>query len=138
MHNLLPTKERVNRLSPSTAPLCKLCQDQSVETLQHALFECSNNIEASQSLVTSLQALDNQLTPAKILRLEIFLEDHLQLPTIWYLAAFLRSIWSCRVNGKRARLYTIRAEVESKVALLRETRHSNSAEVIFTMLKVEQ
>ena len=37
MHNILPTKERVNRLTPSTTPHCRLCQDQTVETLQHAL-----------------------------------------------------------------------------------------------------
>ena len=57
-------------------------------------------------------ALDRTLTPEKLLRLEMNIdEDDMELPTIWYVTAKLFHIWSCR-----AKLYTIRAEVESRVA----------------------
>ena len=135
VHNILPTKERVNRLTPATPPLCKLCPTQCVETRRHAFFECAFNQEAGQALLRSLLLVDSQVTPDRVLRLELSLEDQYQHPTIWYLAAVLLSIWKCRLQGRSARLYTTRAEVESKVALLRETRYQSSADIISEMLK---
>jgi hypothetical protein len=62
------------------------------------------------------------------------LEEDMKLPTVGYFAAFLLSIRNCRINNRRARLYTIRSEVERKAALLRETSFRSSADMIIAML----
>ena len=36
LHDLLPTKERQHRISPSTSSVCSLCPSNSVESLVHA------------------------------------------------------------------------------------------------------
>ena len=54
---------------------------------------------------------------------------------MWFLAVAWNSIWESRRVGKRPELYKVRADLEAKVSLLRETsRHSESAEKISTMI----
>ena len=135
LHDLLPTRERQHRISPTTTNVCSLCPSNSVETLGHVFFNCSFNSEFGLGLVQTLKNYDNSITPEKILLLNFNLEDDdLEHPFVWLIAASLQHIWNCRINSRRTRLYTIRAEVESKVALLRETRHRSSAEKILEML----
>ena len=83
-------------------------------------------------------ALDRTLTPEKLLRLEMNIdEDDMELPTIWYVTAKLFHIWSCRATNKRAKLYTIRAEVESRVALLSGTWFRASADKVIGLINSE-
>ena len=129
LHNLLPTRERLNRINSSSTITCRLCQDNIPEDQTHALFRCSFNNEAGQRL---LDVLDT--SPEKLLRLEVTVEDDLEFPATWLTSAVLLSIWSYRNIAKKIRLYSIRAEVESKVALLRETRYRPAAEKIAILL----
>ena len=71
----------------------------------------------------------------KVLKLQLVLEDPYEYPAVWFLAAAWLSIWEIMIVGKRPELYKVRADLEAKVSLLRETRrHSESAEVISIML----
>ena len=71
----------------------------------------------------------------KVLKLQLVLEDPYEYPAVWFLAAAWLSIWEIMIVGKRPELYKVRADLEAKVSLLRETRrHSESAEVISTMI----
>ena len=62
------------------------------------------------------------------------MDDDLEFPVTWLTSAVLLSIWSYRHIAKKIWLYTIRAEVKSKLALLRETRHRPAAERIAVLL----
>ena len=138
VHDLLPTRERLHRISPATSNICRLCPSNSIEDLTHSFFLCSFNREFSTRIIQSLLALDGTLTPEKLLRLEMNIDDDdMELPTIWYVTAKLFHIWSCRATNKRAKLYTIRAEVESRVALLRETRFRASADKVIGLINSE-
>ena len=91
------------------------------------------------AIVLTLLTMDSNLTPEKLLRLDITIDDeNMELPTVWYVASKLLHIWNCRVNGRRAKLYNTRAEVESRVALLRETRFRDSADKILEIMNSEQ
>ena len=89
LHNLLPTRERLNRINSSSTITCRLCQDNIPEDQTHALFSCSFNNEAGQRL---LDVLDT--SPEKLLRLEVTVEDDLEFPATWLTSAVLLSIWS--------------------------------------------
>ena len=134
LHELLPTRERQQRITPSTPNICKLCQDTAVEDQFHALFQCDFNREVSHALVQPLLTYDNSITPEKLLKLEFSCSEESELPIVWYVASCLMNMWNFRASGKRVRLYTIRAEVESRVALLRETRYRDSAATIQEIL----
>ena len=45
------------------------------------------------------------------------------------------NIWEARVKGKMADLFRVRSDLESKVNLLRETRHRNLSLIITEMLQ---
>ena len=130
LHDLLPTRERQHRITPATPITCKLCPDNAVEDLEHTFFLCAFNREIGTKLVQSLCT-----TPGKLLRLEmVFKDETMELPMVFFAAASLIHIWNCRVSGKQVKLYSIRAEIESRVALLRETRFRSSADKIQEML----
>ena len=58
----------------------------------------------------------------KILRLDFGeLSEEMELPLVWFTAAFLLAMWERRSGQKRIRCYDIRAEIEGKISLLRET-----------------
>ena len=83
---------------------------------------------AGHTLVTVLRDIMPDITMEKIMRLEFSdLEEDMEYPAVWFTAAFLFAIWEKRTKGLRIRTYEIRAEIESKVSLLRETRFNDYA-----------
>ena len=125
VHLLLPIKERIHRLSPTTSPLCTQCNDNMIENLLHTFDTCSNNNGAGPTLVAVLRDHMPTINMEKILRLEFTdLEEDMEYPAVWFTAAFLLAIWERRQAGTRIRCYEIRAELEAKISLLRETRFS--------------
>ena len=70
-----------------------------------------------------------------VLHLQIDLEDHLQLPVVFVLAVVWSMIWESRRLGRRPELYKVRAELEARVSLLRETRrHAEAADEITSII----
>ena len=61
------------------------------------------------------------------LRLEINVEEDLELPLVWLMASVFLSVWKLRVDKARIQLYQVRAQMEANINLLRETRFSNEA-----------
>ena len=48
---------------------------------------------------------------------------------------FFELVWNNRLEKKQVRLYTIRADLEARASLLRETRHSTDLEIISELLQ---
>ena len=131
VHLLLPVKERVHRLSPATSPICNLCQDNSNEDLEHALHSCSFNQGAGAVLLDVLRRSLPDVILEQVLRLDFDeMTEELELPVVWFSAAFLLAIWNRRCSNSRIRTYDIRAEIESKVSLLRETRFKHHVDFL--------
>ena len=129
VHRLLPVKERLHRLSPNISPQCSLCTQNCVEDLIHSFDNCEFSQGAGQILVNVLRDHLPDITMEKILRLE-FQGVHAdkEFPLVWFTAAFLLAIWDKRTSSKRFRIYEIRAEIEAKISLLRETRYERHVE----------
>ena len=119
LHDLLPTQERVARTSVTVNGNCKLCDLNVMEDLVHALIRCPGNQGAGQA--------GDELQDQSVLKLQLDVEEPLQLPVVWFLAVAWLSLWESRKLGKRPELYKVRADLEAKVSLLRETRHGEAA-----------
>ena len=137
LHNLLPTQERVNRITKTenSSPLCKLCHEQLVEDQLHAFFLCQANSTASRALITTITYLLPNLTTRKILLLDFVLDETKEFPAVWIVGNFLQLVWSLRIEKRQVRLYSIRAEMEARASLLRETRFKEHFEMIENLLK---
>ena len=129
IHLLLPIKERLHRLSPTTSPLCNLCSNNTNEDIEHAFVTCTFNQGAGQVLTEVLRQHLPNINMDKIMRLEFEeLSEDMELPVVWFSAAFLLAIWERRSGNTRIRSYEIRAEIEGKISLLRETSYNHHVE----------
>ena len=129
LHLLLPVKERLHRISINTPPYCQLCNQNEIETMSHTFITCTFNMGAGQALVDALRNTMPNINMEKILHLEFYeLDEDMEFPVVWFTAAFLFAIWERRSNATRIRKYEIRAEIEGKVSLLRETRFHEHVE----------
>ena len=61
-------------------------------------------------------------------------EDSTEMPLVWIISQTLLYLWVVRTSGKTANLIVTRAILESKISLLRETRHRNEHAVILDIL----
>ena len=101
----------------------------------HAFFHCKNNSNASKALLSSINSILPNTTPRQVLLLEFHPEESQEFAVVWTIGHFLQLVWTSRVQKKQVRLYTIRAELEARASLLRETRHRENLEKINEMIK---
>ena len=73
LHQILPTAERIARILPNQSIHCSRCRanGQHIETLQHAMFECSASHAASTAQVSGLTNILPSNTPTRILTLTV-------------------------------------------------------------------
>ena len=133
LHELLPTQERLARTSPTITGECVLCKSNVTEDLEHALVSCPSNQGIGNAILESLPP-GSRVHGQHALKLQLALEDHQELPVVWFLAVAWSSIWESRRLGRRPELYKVRADLEAKVSLLRETRYSEAAAEITSMI----
>ena len=128
-HDILPTQERLSKTSHEISGLCKLCSSDVIEDLSHALIECSANDQIGEQIVSVATRCSTNDWP-KIITLQMELDPSTELSVVWFLAVAWHSIWKSRSSSRRPERYRIRAELEAKVSLLRETRFITAEEKI--------
>ena len=97
-------------------------------------MNCAENKETPGLLVKVLKSYDLNVTPTKLLVLDINLESHMEIPLIWIIATTLSSIWIQRQEGKVCPAKT-RAQLEARCHLLREGR-GTSLKNAFTLADI--
>ena len=88
----------------------------------------NNNV--GKAIMHTLRLHHSNLAVEAALRLEISVEEEEELPLIWLLSATLLSIWEQRQLHLKVQPYLVRAQLEAKVNLLRETRHENCSTIL--------
>ena len=107
------------------------------EDLQHALLSCSYNDGVGQSLLAAVQNAHPEMTPDCLLRLELGnLPDEDELPLMTFISTCLMEIWKKRFEKLRIRLYDIRATLEARCLLLRETRFSENIQPLINLVRL--
>ena len=134
LHQLLPTEARLSRILPNTSANCKYCVEPIPATLEHCLLLCVKTREVGDWLLGLLREHDNLATPESILKLQFQANTSFEMPLVWIIANTLLYLWGARSNGRLASLISTRANLESKIALLRETRFRNEHHLLEEML----
>ena len=84
------------------------------------------NCHANQGVGVKLLEIVQGLAPAPdaqaLLWLEVHAEEDLELPLVWLIATIFQSMWKLRETKNKVEPYLVRAELEAKVNMLRETR----------------
>jgi hypothetical protein len=101
-----------------------------VEDLEHPLVHCQANGNVGMALMNILRLNHPALSVEASLRLELDVPADDELSTVWLLAATLLAIWEQRQASNNVQPYLVRAQLEAKVNLLRQTSFSNCATLI--------
>jgi len=112
LHQLLPTRDRINRLMPGNSPLC-WCNSGDTETYLHCFFLCTKNREAGDAIARCVGSYDPNITAERMLRLQVETDEVFRLATMTFLTTGLETIWANRVEKKVTTLYEMRSELES-------------------------
>ena len=99
IHELLPSRERVNRMIPANSALC-WCGSGEVETYLHCFYKCNRNSEAAAAMLQCAQVYDHELTPERSLRLQVKADEVFSLPVVSIIATGLQTIWNNRQQKK--------------------------------------
>ena len=128
LHQILPTQERVARTSPTISSCSKVsnCPGDMVEDLPHALVHCSGNLGVGNMIIQRSLTISPGKTVDELLQLDFKVEEENEFPLVWWLAAGFQAIWDLRKAGKKVEPYLVRAQLEAKVNLLRETRFTGA------------
>ena len=137
LHRLLPVKDRLHKITPTTPATCTLCSGSCPETLEHALLFCPYNAGTGQALTTTLQRVLPSLTVDQLLLLQFpNMSESQELPLVFFSTAFLLEIWNRRLKKMKITLYEIRSTLEARCSLLRETRFQNVHECLGDIIKL--
>ena len=88
----------------------------------------------SQALMNMLSHPLPNLNPSMVLTLNFQVEEDLELPMVWLTTNILMKIWDFRKEKKRCDLVLVRADLEARVSLLRESRFKEASVSISHML----
>ena len=96
---ILPTGSRLAKFKclPNSWPDCQLCKTTGIqveETLLHSLSTRKGNKETPDLLIKLLRSYDPEVTPSKLITLDIKLESHTEMPLLWISATALSLIWA--------------------------------------------
>ena len=130
LHNILPTKSRLHRLKLKETPNCTHCNLGIVEDCFHALLSCPYNNDVNTWIADLLRDHLPALTPENITTLNINLDPDMQFPVIWFLSTVFPLVWHLRQAKKAISLYSIRADIEAKVNILRKSRLKDAARLV--------
>ena len=132
LHQILPTKERVARTKPNASSQCKAqgCQENTEESLSHALIHCQANDGVGLKLIECLSCLNPGLHAEAALRLDWNTDEDVELPAVWLTACTLRTIWNLRQANTKIKKHLIRSQLEAEINLLRETRYFEAIQKI--------
>ena len=136
LHNLLPTKERLFRLSMPNVNenTCEFCNTGATDNLQHALLKCPSNSSTNSFLLKAIISELPDVQTEQVLLLDLHLQPDQELPVIYLIACVLSQIWECRKNKKLSNLTHIRANLEASIQILRKSRHYQAAIKLDEML----
>ena len=118
-------KNWVSARLTGTSPNCRVqgCQNQ-IDNIEHALIFCQSNDGVGLLLLRVVRGLLPDVEAATLSRLELQVDPDQELPLVFFISTVLCSIWTLRQSGQRVQRYLVRSEMEAKINLLRETRHS--------------
>ena len=120
MQSILPTRDRLARIGKVQSSNCQYC-DQIPDSTAH-LLTCNYSTDVTTRLNNCLTTYLPDITPQDITRLHLPVSESLQLPLTWLISTCLMYVWEQRIAGKAARLDVCRAELLSRLMLLRDTK----------------
>ena len=134
IHQILPTQEILFRTNNGVNNICKVPGCNEVDDLCHSLVLCESNQQIGSNLMELLRHHQPSLSNSAALRLELEVDEEVELPLVWIMAATLVSIWDQKKTKNRVIPHLTRSELEAKINILRETRLASMVNTLEEMI----
>ena len=123
LHDILPTRERLHRVNPTSNPICLVrgCEGFSIEDVEHSI-SCSGNKGVGKALLETMKSIMPSVSMEQMVRLEVTTDSMSEFPVIWMIVSTMKEIWTQRRKSGTIRPLLIRAQLESEVNLLRSSK----------------
>ena len=108
---------RTGKIQSSSCVFC----DAEEDSLEH-LFSCSQSREVTTPLLDCMTSQIEGLTITDLTLLRMKTSESWELPAAWLLSSCLMFIWEHRMAGRLASLELYRAELKSKLNILKSTK----------------
>ena len=110
---------------------------QCIDDIPHALVHCQANEEVGTALLNCISDYSG-LNSMIVINLQMELNPGQELPVVLFLSIAWQSIWTSRLKNQRPSLYKVRADLEARVNLFRETRsyQEDAAKMMLLMEKL--
>jgi hypothetical protein len=134
LHGLLSLQSEICRIPGASRGaraegVCRLCEPDSLEDLNHAYFTCENNREAGGALLAAAQRLAAPgLTGQAAIFLELQLPALYELATVYLLSAGFCFIWDMRCAKKGVSCSQLRAELLARCNVMAGSKFASVAE----------
>ena len=136
LHVLLPCNSKLYKLKLRDSPSCTLCQSGAEEDFLHVFFECKRSEQISKWLLNIVRKKCPNISPIDILRLKFYpLKDDLY-SIVWIVSNVLENIWQARAKNKKISVAWVRADLESRISVLRKSRLVKEANQIMELLSL--
>ena len=126
LHNILPKSSRLHRLNQKNSPACSLCPSGIPEDCLHALLVCSYNNDVNNWILNLVRKAAPNCKLEDIITLNFQLSQQLMFPTMWLLSHRFCMVWLLRSSKKAVHLFTIQADIEAKINILRKSRFTDA------------
>ena len=107
---------------PNKSAASKQCRTTPFETIYYAIFHCEVDSQAAELVLRYPQDYSSFLSPGGLLHLEVEAPDPFALPTVAIIVTGLELLWSNMMMSAATSEATMRAELEARAALFRQTR----------------
>ena len=86
------------------------------------IFSCSEYTEVVAPLFQCFNTTIEDVTPAKLLSLDINVTEAMELPVVWLLSTSLSQVWEARKSGKKIEFEAFKSELLARISLLKKTK----------------
>ena len=101
-----------------------------VKLIPKNIFSCNLSRDSGQWLISVLLPYDPSVTSDKLCRLEFENLDDTEMPVVWVAAHAMAFTWQSRMKDVKTDPLMTRTFLETRISLLRETRHKHYAQQI--------
>ena len=107
---------------PNKSAASKLYRTTPFETTHYSIFHCEVDSQAAELVLRYPQDYSSSLSPGGLLHLEVEAPDPFALPTVAIIITGLELLWSNRMMSAATSEATMKAELDARAALFRQTQ----------------
>ena len=131
----------LNRILPSvTSNLCMLCNQQAEDDIRlHTFTKCTQSNEAMSWLVSVISLMDPNITPEKIISLQIEPTNETnELACVWLISESLQYIWAKRKMKAAIDIQDFVSKMQAKCYYLSKSKFSQHATNFLALIETVQ